>query len=834
MTTQLKKSKALLRKESADRKRNQEEKSRLLERVQRQNVTLIHLATHPALAEGRFEEALQAITEAGAETIGVDLVNIWRLSADGREFYCLEDFDRSSRAHTTGRALVVEQYPRFFAALATEQAIDASNVKADPRTADLTLECWDPRNIGASLSVPIRLHGRVVGLVCYDQVEFHRNWSSDEVSFANQIGSLVAQLFLSADLYRRADEMAAITRISHEITALSDLHQVYHSIARHAAELSHSDASGVFNLRSNGRLYVEVGHGVQNKFIEIINAQGILPGYGAIGRAAIEHCPIRISDILVEPGYPYGQLAEMEHIRGILAVPMLRGEEVIGGIVLWHRQPRHFTSQEVAFIQALAQECVNAVENARLLEAEARRYREAETLRMATQALSSTLDLQCVFELILSELQKVVPYDSASVQQLIGNQLEIIGGHGFPNLEQLLGVCFDLTANDNPNREVVRTRSPFILDDAPAIYNEFHREPHVQANIHSWLGVPLIFGNRLIGMIALDKQEPGFYTQEHAQLALAFANQAAIAIENARMFDDLRQAEEDLRKLNEELEQRVEARTKELKDANEALQKSLETLQRTQAQLVQSEKMAALGDLVAGVSHEINTPIGVGVTAASYLQQKSQEIAQLYQQGTITRSDLESYLKTATESSEMILNNLRRAADHIRSFKQVAVDQTSGDRRTFKLKEYLDEVLLSLHPKLKKTKHTIIVHCPDDLEIDSYPGAFSQIITNFVLNSLKHGFEGKEQGHIVLEVTHQNGQLQLRYNDDGRGMTQEERSRIFEPFYTTKRSQGGSGLGLHIVYNLVTQKLNGCIECESASGVGTTFIIQMPLEGEKG
>jgi signal transduction histidine kinase len=180
----------------------------------------------------------------------------------------------------------------------------------------------------------------------------------------------------------------------------------------------------------------------------------------------------------------------------------------------------------------------------------------------------------------------------------------------------------------------------------------------------------------------------------------------------------------------------------------------------------------------------------------------------------------------------MILGNLRRAADHIRSFKQVAVDQTSEDKRRFKLKDYLDEVLLSLHPTLKKTTHTIMVNCPDDLEIESYPGAFSQIITNFILNSLSHGFEHKEHGHILLDITCQNDTLQLRYSDNGKGIPQEECSRVFEPFYTTKRGQGGSGLGLHIVYNLVTQRLNGYIECESMSGIGTAFILQIPLEGD--
>jgi PAS domain S-box-containing protein len=175
------------------------------------------------------------------------------------------------------------------------------------------------------------------------------------------------------------------------------------------------------------------------------------------------------------------------------------------------------------------------------LEAERIAREQAETLQAATKALTATLDLQEVFELILSELRRVVPYDSATVQQVQGGRLVIIGGDGFPNLEELLGVGFDPKAKDNPNRIVVHKRTPLILEDAPTLYEEFKREPHAQAGIRSWLGVPLLFGNQLLGMISLDKREPGFYTEEHAHLALAFAAQAAIAIENARLYEEAQQ-----------------------------------------------------------------------------------------------------------------------------------------------------------------------------------------------------------------------------------------------------------------------------------------------------
>jgi signal transduction histidine kinase/CheY-like chemotaxis protein len=337
-----------------------------------------------------------------------------------------------------------------------------------------------------------------------------------------------------ADLRRRADELAAITRVSREILSVPlDLHQVLASIVRHAAELSRSDASGVFIPRSgDGRLRIAAGYGVGDEFLRALEARGI-PSACSIGRAAAERRTIQVPDVRAESDCFLERLDEMEGIRATLSVPMLQGERVGGVIVLWHREPRHFSSQEVAFIQALAQQCINAVENARLLRAESRRRREAETLYAVTQVLSANLDQQRVFHLILTELQKVVPYDCASVQQLRGDCLEIIDGHGFADLQALLGTTFDLLNDDNPHREVMRTREPLIVDDAPALYGDFCRFSRA-----SWLGVPLLYGDRPIGMLALHKQEPGFYTQEHARLALAFAAQAAIVIENARLFQE--------------------------------------------------------------------------------------------------------------------------------------------------------------------------------------------------------------------------------------------------------------------------------------------------------
>lgn len=291
----------------------------------------------------------------------------------------------------------------------------------------------------------------------------------------------------------------------------------------------------------------------------------------------------------------------------------------------------------------------------------------------------------------------------------------------------------------------------------------------------------------------------------------------------------LQQKIEELRNLNEELERRVEDRTARLLEANRALEESLATLKMTQEQLIQSEKMAALGGLVAGVAHEINTPIGVGVTTASYLELKTRELAGLFAAGSARRSDLEKYMNTAIEASTLILNNLNRAANLVKSFKQVAVDQAAEKYRRFNLHEYIHQVLLSLHPSYKKTSHQITIKCPEELSLYSDPGAFSQIITNLVTNSLIHGFEGIEEGRIVMEFSVLEDRLLFRYSDNGIGMQAKDVKRIFDPFFTTKRSRGGSGLGMHIVYNLVTRSLDGKIACDSAPGQGIRFTVTIPL-----
>lgn len=268
-----------------------------------------------------------------------------------------------------------------------------------------------------------------------------------------------------------------------------------------------------------------------------------------------------------------------------------------------------------------------------------------------------------------------------------------------------------------------------------------------------------------------------------------------------------------------------ESAKQEKQKAQDAYEKLLET----QQTLVESEKLASLGGLVAGVAHEINTPVGITLTTASHLANSTQQLSSLLQNGAIKKSDFQNYLSDASECCTLILSNAERAANLIQSFKQVAVDQTSEARRDFVLKDYLQEIITSLQPKLKRTHVQVEIVCNDKIIMDSYPGALSQVITNLVVNALMHAFEKEHQGslRIIAEPLEKN-KIELSLEDNGTGIAPENLGRIFDPFYTTKRGSGGSGLGLHIVYNIVRQRLGGNIEVKSQLGIGTTFTITIP------
>jgi signal transduction histidine kinase len=267
----------------------------------------------------------------------------------------------------------------------------------------------------------------------------------------------------------------------------------------------------------------------------------------------------------------------------------------------------------------------------------------------------------------------------------------------------------------------------------------------------------------------------------------------------------------------------------EVQRTADALRAALDNLEQARHRLVQSEKMAALGQLVAGVAHEINTPIGVALTAATHLGERTEEFNRAFQEGRMKRTDLQSYVDLAAQSTDLFRFNIQRAAQLIQSFKQVAVDQASEQRRAFNVKTYLEQLIASLRPEVRKQGHEITLECPDDLEMNSYPGALAQALSNLLTNAMVHAYPEGTGGKIHLSVCCRDDGVELAVSDEGRGIPLENLARIYDPFFTTRRGAGGTGLGLHLVFNIVTETLLGRIDCDSAVGRGTTFTMAIPL-----
>ena len=289
-------------------------------------------------------------------------------------------------------------------------------------------------------------------------------------------------------------------------------------------------------------------------------------------------------------------------------------------------------------------------------------------------------------------------------------------------------------------------------------------------------------------------------------------------------------AEQEIRLLNEELEQRVHQRTQELTQSNDELNQTLVELKQTQSQLLENEKMASLGGLVAGVAHEVNTPIGIVLTSISFMKERCVDIIEALAQESLTAKQLTLFTQELEQGFSLSLNNIKRAVELIESFKLIAVDSVVDDARKLNLHHYLQDILRSIQPKAKHSNIKIELNCPENIVIFSYPGAIAQITNNLVINSLLHAFEPGATGKITISAQQQEDIITLIYSDDGCSLDDESKAHLFEPFFTTKRGKGGSGLGAHIVYNLVTQRLKGSIELITNQAKGKSFKVVIPVD----
>ncbi|MCV2883483.1 GAF domain-containing sensor histidine kinase [Aestuariibacter sp. AA17] len=366
----------------------------------------------------------------------------------------------------------------------------------------------------------------------------------------------------------------------------------------------------------------------------------------------------------------------------------------------------------------------------------------------------------------------------------------------------------------------------------------FHRNPVYIANLSAhaaWANVntplpyethwayPIISpDNTLVGTLAIlnnEQREPT--PQEHALFTYE-TRTIAMIIER---FNNVHR----LKKLNAELEQRVNERTAELLESNQLLEKALLQRNTAQTQLIEKEFEVSLHSMLTSLTHEMNTPIGVSVTANSHLQSRVKDINSAFSKGTLSKSLLEQFMSEARESTDIVDRNLGRAAKLITTFKQLSFDQYSDETRPILLVSFVDELLLSINTKLHTHPFTLCIDIDSTLCIETKPAALGQLLFNLILNAIQHGFTPPQQGHIWIRARQERNTLVLSVKDDGCGMNEDTINRMYKPFFTLARQEAGLGLGLHICYNIVSKVLKGEIECISEPNKGAEFLITLPL-----
>ncbi len=281
-----------------------------------------------------------------------------------------------------------------------------------------------------------------------------------------------------------------------------------------------------------------------------------------------------------------------------------------------------------------------------------------------------------------------------------------------------------------------------------------------------------------------------------------------------------------LNDLNKNLEKKVQKRTQELEESNDELEQTIINLENMQKRLVETEVVNGLGNIVAGVAHEINTPVGIGITASTHLEQLISTIHELYNTNHLSEEEFSNFLTKSQELSTLIHTNFNKTATLVKNFKKISIEHLKEDKRTIFMKEYMEDIITSIQAITKYPNTiTINVECDKNLEVLLYTGAYSQIITNLILNSIHHGFEESQAGNININISLNNNQLKIIFKDNGKGIKQENIKKIFDPFFTTQRIKGQTGLGLNVIYNIITAKFNGSINCDSDEAKGVTFTI---------
>lgn len=630
--------------------------------------------------------------------------------------------------------------------------------------------------------LPLITRGKVVGVLSaqsYTPHKFDARQKRLLTDIAHQVAIAIENVRLYQQAQRRLTEAQVLKEISQTAVSILDFDQVLDRSLRILERELGAEYIGFMLPDETGQYMVShqsmLGYQAPDEGIFRFPVTACITG-----RVYRTGEPVLIADVTQVSDYAVAS----SDSRSEVAVPVQVGQEVVAVLNVESRQTNAFNEDDLAFYTAVAGQLGVALENARLYQSEQQRRREAETLYRAAQALTTTLELPEVFDRILTELQQAVPYDSASVQLLEDGVLRIIGGRGFPNPEEILGLTFDPSKDDNPNGRVMRTRAPVILEDAPTEYAEFHRQPHEVANIRAWLGVPLFFGDRVIGILALDKSTPGFYAPEHARVALAFAGQAAIAIQNARLY------------------RQIEDQSGRLKDAI----KELQELDRLRNQLVQN------------VSHELRTPLTLIQGYAELLI--NEDLGPL---AAAQRNAIKMIHERAVILARLIYNLTALQAIPREALALVPLS----------LSEVVEQVLNDYRQLASRSDVRFDVELAEDLPlIRADRERLALAFLHLIDNAIKFSPDG---GTVWIRAWSENGASYFSVQDQGIGIAPEHIDRIFDRFYqadgSTTRRFGGMGIGLALVWEII-EAHGGTVNVSSEVGQGSVFTVRLPEPGE--
>lgn len=632
----------------------------------------------------------------------------------------------------------------------------------------------------SEMALPLLSRERVIGAMTI-QSDCPAAFMPEDITVLQTVADQLATAIENAYLYQESLRRQAQTWVLREVTLAAASTLDFDQVLQHTIQTLRSALNVEFlavllpdESRRSLRVHPsQIGYNVQVEKI-------LLPLDGSVSGMVFQSGKgMAIRDVRKVPFYYEGH----PEVRSESCVPIRVGNSVIGVLNVESRQQNAFNEEDLAFFSAIAGQLGIALENARLYRQEQSRREEAESLYRAALAVTTTLDLPEVLKRILTELQRVVPYDSASVQLLREEKLEIIAGRGFPNVEELLGVIIDPMLNDNPNGQVIRTRAPLILDDAPALYERFLQPPHAAANIRAWMGAPLLYGDRVIGMVTLDKHEPGFYTREHARVAMSFAGQAAIAIENARLY------------------QQLEERSAELA----AALRKLRNLDHLREEMIQN------------VSHELRTPL---MLIYGYV-------------GLLLSEELGPLQPAQRSALRVVYERTQTLAQSIGNLTTLRVICPEG--MVIAPIPLADAVNLVVGYYTRRAKHSgvrILTAVPANLPLiladhEHLLLALSQLVDN----AIKFSPQG---GTVRISAWSEEEWVKLAVQDEGIGIPQEHLDHIFERFYqvngSTTRRFGGMGVGLSLVREIM-EAHRGWVSVESKMGRGSTFTLAFRRAG---